>query len=180
MLLPQLLTAGVEANGSRKAISYNGAPVTYRDLDSRSSQLARVLIDRGIGPESFVALGFTRSIESVLALWAVAKSGAAFVPVDPNYPTDRIAHMIGDSGVALGLTTKDHRDSLPESVDWLVLDDAEFMATVTRQPDRPVSYADRIRPLSEEHAAYVIYTSGSTGKPKGVVVTHAGLAGLVS
>ncbi|TQC41284.1 amino acid adenylation domain-containing protein, partial [Rhodococcus sp. WS4] len=179
VLLPQLLTAGVEANASRMALSFDGISVPYRELDRRSSQLARVLVERGIGPESFVALGFTRSIESVLALWAVAKSGAAFVPVDPNYPTDRIVHMIGDSGVVLGLTTKNHRDSLPDSVDWLVLDDAGFLATVTRQPDRPISYADRIRPLLEEHAAYVIYTSGSTGKPKGVVVTHAGLAGLV-
>ncbi|MFD3592150.1 amino acid adenylation domain-containing protein [Nocardia sp. NPDC058640] len=183
----QLLTGAVESAADRVAVRFNptGAPedqrqLTYSEFDQRSSQLARTLIARGIGPGDVVAIGIARSIESVLAVWAIAKTGAAYVPVDPNYPADRRAHIVSDSGAVLGLTTAAHRPGLGDQVSWLELDDADTAAAIAAQPVHPISYTDRIRTLDERHPAYVIYTSGSTGKPKGVVVTHTGLAGLVA
>ncbi|MFF2552776.1 amino acid adenylation domain-containing protein [Nocardia sp. NPDC058058] len=186
-LFGQLLTAAVESAADTIAIRYNptGQPadqreISYRDLDAQSSQLARELIGRGVGPGDMVAIGITRSIESVLAVWAIAKTGAAYVPVDPAYPPDRIEHLLTDSSAVLGLTTREHRGSLGTATYWIELDDPVRAERIASQPSHPISYADRVRALTEQHPAYVIYTSGSTGKPKGVVVTHTGLAGLVA
>ncbi|MFC7426408.1 amino acid adenylation domain-containing protein [Nocardia tengchongensis] len=186
-LFGQLLTAAVESAGDAVAIRFNptGDPadqreISYRDLDARSSQLARELIARGIGPGDMVAIGITRSIESVLSVWAIAKTGAAYVPVDPAYPADRIEHLLTDSGAVLGLTTREYRAALGTAATWIELDDPAQAQRVATHPDHPISYADRSGTLTEQHPAYVIYTSGSTGKPKGVVVTHTGLAGLVA
>ncbi|MEU1206888.1 amino acid adenylation domain-containing protein [Nocardia sp. NPDC005825] len=182
-----MLTAAVESAGDAIAIRFNptGDPaaqreISYRELDARSSQLARELIARGVGPGDMVAIGITRSIESVLAVWAIAKTGAAYVPVDPAYPADRIEHLLTDSGAVLGLTTREYRAGLGDAATWIELDDPAQEQRVAAHPDHPISYADRVGTLTEQHPAYVIYTSGSTGKPKGVVVTHTGLAGLVA
>ncbi|TQC45696.1 amino acid adenylation domain-containing protein, partial [Rhodococcus sp. WS4] len=173
--LPELFAAAVGVDPDGVALSYRGVEVTYRKLDERSNQLARVLAARGIGPEDAVALGLTRSIESVLSMLAVAKAGAAFLPVDPSYPAERIEHMLGDSGSVVGVTVSDSRSRLPDSVPWLVLDGQEFRTLCAAQPVSAVTDADRARPLHLENPAYLIYTSGSTGRPKGVVVTHSGL-----
>ncbi len=154
--------------------------LTYRELDELSSRLARELIDRGVGAGDTVAIGIARSIESVLAVWAVAKTGAAYVPVDPAYPAERIAHILTDSGVALGLTTTAHREAFGAGVDWIELDEPAQAEGIARRPGHPISYADRVRPVDPRHPAYVIYTSGSTGRPKGVVVTHEGLAAMAA
>ncbi|MET8878871.1 amino acid adenylation domain-containing protein, partial [Nocardia sp. NPDC004604] len=155
---------------------------------AESNRLARLLIDRGVGPETSVAVGLARSVESVLAVWAVAKSGAAFVPVDPQYPTGRIEHMLTDSGATVGITLSQWRDRFPGSVSWLVLDEATDTGELSAAPvtdagelsTAPVTDAERTRPVRLDQAAYVIYTSGSTGVPKGVIVTHQGLANLVT
>ncbi|MFC8527843.1 amino acid adenylation domain-containing protein [Nocardia sp. NPDC057227] len=186
-LFGQLLTAAVESAADSVAIRYNptGDPadqreLTYQQLDQASSRLARELIERGIGPGDVVAVGIARSADSVLAVWSIAKTGAAYVPVDPAYPAERIGHIVADSGAVLGLTTAAHRAALGDGVEWLVLDDPAQAERIAARPEHPVSYTDRVRQLDERHPAYVIYTSGSTGKPKGVVVTHAGLNGLVA
>nr|WP_239003947.1 non-ribosomal peptide synthetase [Nocardia panacis] len=170
----------------RPAIRFNptGAPedqreLSYQELDEASSRVARELIERGVGPGDVVAIGIARSIESVLAVWSIAKTGAAYVPVDPSYPADRIAHMVTDSGAVLGLTTSAHRAALGSALYWMELDDPVQAARIEAHPAHPISYTDRVRPLDERHPAYVIYTSGSTGRPKGVVVPHSGLAALV-
>ncbi|MFX0580696.1 amino acid adenylation domain-containing protein [Nocardia nepalensis] len=185
-LFGQLLTAAVEA-ADAVAIRFNPTgdqaeqrELTYREFDEASSRLARELIARGIGPGDIVATALARSVESVLAVWAIAKTGAAYVPVDPAYPAERIAHMVSDSRAVLGLTTSAHRAALGDAVDWIELDDPVVAARIAARPERPICYADRVRRLDERHPAYVIYTSGSTGRPKGVVVTHAGLAGLAA
>ncbi|MGB7365282.1 MAG: amino acid adenylation domain-containing protein, partial [Rhodococcus sp. (in: high G+C Gram-positive bacteria)] len=181
--LPQILAAAVEANPDGDALSLPGSATawTYRELDAASSKLARELIDRGVGAEDVVALAVTRSAESILSIWAVAKTGAAYVPVDPNYPADRIEYMLSDSGSTLGITTSAHRDSLPSSqLQWIVLGDPDADAMIEARSDEPVTYADRVRVLSPSNTAYMIYTSGSTGRPKGVEVTHGGLSGLVA
>ncbi|MFB7721388.1 amino acid adenylation domain-containing protein [Nocardia sp. NPDC056100] len=181
--LPQLITAAVEMNPHGTALVFGAAEQTYAqlsyaELDERSNRLARLLIDRGVGPESLVAIAIPRSVQAVIAIWAVAKAGAGFVPVDPNYPADRVLHMVRDSRAVLGLTIAEKRAALPDSVRWLALDDPEFADRAHGFPADMVINSDRVRPLRGEHPAYAIYTSGSTGLPKGVVVTHAGLAGL--
>ncbi|MFI6997607.1 amino acid adenylation domain-containing protein [Nocardia sp. NPDC050175] len=179
--LPQLMATAVEANPSGIGVAFADATGTltelsYAELDDRSTRLARLLIGRGIGPEDLVAVGIPRSIESVVAVWAVAKAGAGFVPVDPNYPADRVEHMVADSGVVFGLTVAAVRGELPDRLDWLPIDTADCARLLEEFPADPVTYIDRVRPLRAEHPAYVIYTSGSTGKPKGVVITQAGLS----
>ncbi|MQY21387.1 D-alanine--poly(phosphoribitol) ligase subunit 1 [Nocardia sp. RB20] len=179
--LPDLLYTAVDNNPDGIAVVFADAAgqlseLEYLDLDERSTQLARVLIERGIGPEDLVAIGIPRSPESILAVWAIAKSGAGFVPVDPNYPADRVAHMLADSRAVLGITVEAVRADLPTQVEWLVLDDAGTERLIEAGSADPITDADRLRPLRAKHPAYVIYTSGSTGLPKGVVVTHAGLA----
>nr|WP_253949727.1 non-ribosomal peptide synthetase [Nocardia terpenica] len=181
--LPQLLSTAVEADPTGIAVVFADAhttlaELTYAELDELSTRLARLLITRGIGPENLVAIGIPRSLDSVIAVWAVAKTGAGFVPVDPNYPAERVAHMVADSGAVVGLTVGAARASLPDAVEWLTIDSPDFTVRLDRFPADPVTYADRLRPLRGEHPAYVIYTSGSTGTPKGVVVTQAGLSGF--
>ncbi|MCX5046719.1 amino acid adenylation domain-containing protein, partial [Aldersonia sp. NBC_00410] len=176
-LLPQLLAAAVEANPAGVALVGDRA-LTYVELDALSSRIARLLIGRGVGPESVVAIGQRRSVEYIVSLWAVAKTGAAFLPVDPAYPRERIEYMLGDSGASLGLTTAEHAATLGDSLDWIVLDDPDTVAAYETESGDPVSYAERVTVLRAENPAYMIYTSGSTGRPKGVLVTHGGLASL--
>src|SRR6202023_99094 len=95
---------------------------------------------------------------------------------DPNYPADRVAHMIADSGVSFGLTVASARHGLPDLAQLLVIDTPDCTQLLDKYPAELITYLDRVRPLYAEHPAYVIYTSGSTGKPKGVIVTQSGLA----
>ncbi|MEV0342421.1 amino acid adenylation domain-containing protein [Nocardia sp. NPDC050713] len=170
------------ANVDRTAVALisDGTQVTYDALDRWTNRLARVLIGHGVGPETLVALGIPRSVESVASVLAVAKAGAAFVPVDPLYPAGRISHMLTDSGAALGITLAEYRDELPDGVEWIVLDDAEFRAGVLAASDKAIVQRERVRPLRVDNPAYVIYTSGSTGTPKGVMVTHGGLSNFAA
>ncbi|NUS94168.1 MAG: amino acid adenylation domain-containing protein, partial [Nocardia sp.] len=176
--LPELLAAGQDP--AAVAVVCGQRRWTYGELDAESNRLARLLIGRGAGPETGVAVGLPRSVESVLAVWAVAKSGAAFVPVDPTYPAGRVAHILTDSGVVSGITLSHWRDRLPGMVRWAVLDEPAVAAEIAALPATPVTDAQRTRPVRVDQAAYVIYTSGSTGVPKGVVVSHRGLANLVA
>ncbi|NKX88808.1 amino acid adenylation domain-containing protein [Nocardia coubleae] len=181
--LPQLLATAVETAPDGVAVVLADATrtlgsLTYAELDERSSRIARLLIARGIGAGDLVALGIPRSIESVLAVWAVAKTGAGFVPVDPNYPPDRVAHMVTDSGAVFGLTVASAAERLPAQVQWLAIDDAATVARLDEFSGVPITNADRVRQIRAEDLAYVIYTSGSTGLPKGVAVSQAGLAGF--
>ncbi|MEV6769958.1 amino acid adenylation domain-containing protein [Nocardia sp. NPDC051030] len=168
--LAELMADAVAANPDGIAVVCGDRRLTYREFDHRAERLARRLAHAGAGPETLVAVGIPRSIESVLAVWAVTRTGAAFVPVDPAYPPERIARIVDVSGVELGLTVTDQRHRLPDAVDWWCLDDSA-------DPDNPAA-GEGSRVARPENPAYVIFTSGSTGAPKGVVVTHAGLANL--
>ncbi|MFC4374989.1 amino acid adenylation domain-containing protein [Nocardia halotolerans] len=170
--------SAVERAPEATALRCAGRSLTYVELDQQSSRLARILIERGLGPGDRIVLALTRSIESVVAVWAVAKTGAAFVPVDPRYPAARIAHMLTDSGADLGIALAADVARLDTGMAWLTLDSAQVVADMADRCDLPVTAADRVRRLSAHDVAYVIYTSGSTGVPKGVAVTHTGLAGL--
>ncbi|QBJ94799.1 non-ribosomal peptide synthetase [Rhodococcus sp. ABRD24] len=177
--LAHILSEAARLDPDAPALSCGPRTITYRELDERSNQMARHLIAHGAGPEGIVALGLTRSIEFVEAVWAVAKSGAAFVPVDPTYPAERIEHMLSDSGASVGLTVRGRRGSLSDSVTWHVLDTDGYLDSVAEYPAYPVADIERTAPLRIDNPAYLIYTSGSTGVPKGVVLTHRGLANLV-
>ncbi|ELB87500.1 non-ribosomal peptide synthetase, partial [Rhodococcus wratislaviensis IFP 2016] len=168
--LPELLDAGLR-DPDAIALRHAGVDLSYGQLDAWSNRLAHRLIERGIGPEDVVAVMLPRSPESVVALWAVARSGAAYLPVDPGYPAERIAFMLADSGTTVAFAAD--ASVLPAGIDWV---------EVTDRPGdpSPVADTDRVRPLRLDHPAYVLYTSGSTGTPKGVTVTHRGLAGLAS
>ncbi|MEV0368080.1 amino acid adenylation domain-containing protein, partial [Nocardia fusca] len=161
--LPELLAAAVAVDPSAPAVVFEGVRYSYGEFDQRSNQLAQVLIERCLGAEDLVAVAVPRSADSVLAEWAVTKSGAAFLPIDPTYPADRIAHMLTDSGAPVGITVSSVRADLPDSVDWLVLDEL----ALDTYPAHPITDADRVWPLTPANTAYVIYTSGSTGLPKG-------------
>ena len=178
--LPTLLAAAVEKNPDGIAAEFGDRSLTYREIDSRSSRLARLLLARGVGPGDFVALALTRSIESVMAVWAVAKTGAAFVPIDPNYPAARIEHMATDSGVRMGVTATQFEAAMPNAVSWIVLDASDVEDELSGLSDGPVVADDRRAPIRASDLAYVIYTSGSTGLPKGVAVSQAGLAPLAA
>ncbi|WP_045726526.1 AMP-binding protein, partial [Xanthomonas sp. GPE 39] len=144
----------------------------YAELDARANQLAQRLRRSGVGVENRVALYLPRGIEQVVAVLATLKAGAAYVPLDPDLPSERLAFLLEDSRPRAVLTCTDLQDRLPASramlrVSVLTLDD-----TTDTQHDDPG--APDVPGLCPDHLAYVIYTSGSTGQPKGTLLTHAG------
>ncbi|WNI20543.1 non-ribosomal peptide synthetase [Streptomyces sp. ITFR-16] len=143
--------------------------LSYAELDARADTLAHALRARGAGRETRVAIAAPPSVDTVVAMLAVLRSGAAYLPVDPEYPPARIRHMLDDARPVLLLTTAEVHAGLPTGdLPWLALDGpAALPAGRTGRLPGPPHPAD---------PAYVIYTSGSTGRPKGVVVTHAALA----
>ena len=153
----------------------------YAGLDARANRLARHLMGRGVGPEDRVMLLMDRSPDLVVALLGVLKSGAAYVPVDPDQPAARIAHLYADAAPAVVLTGTAHAPSLPGSVAApVVVDDPAVRSAVGAHAPDPVTQGERTSPLRPAHPAYVIYTSGSTGAPKGVVVPHSGAVNLLA
>ncbi|WP_406739329.1 amino acid adenylation domain-containing protein [Streptomyces sp. NBC_00853] len=153
----------------------------YAALDERANRLARLLIGRGAGPESIVGLALPRTADLVVALIAVLKSGAAYLPLDLDYPADRLEFMVEDARPLCVLTTLDHAAAAPvvDGVETVVLDAPDALAELADAAACAPADADRTAPLTGDHPAYVIYTSGSTGRPKGVVVPHAALANFL-
>ncbi|MCA1671601.1 MAG: AMP-binding protein, partial [Actinobacteria bacterium] len=178
VVLPELLHAQVARTPEATAVVFEGVELSYAELNGRANRLAWLLMERGVGPERFVALALPRSVEMVVALLAVLKAGGAYVPVDPELPAERIGFMLADARPVLVVTTSAVAARLPAvaGVDQLVLDQAGIVAALGGCRDVNPTDGDRARPLSPVNPAYVIYTSGSTGWPKGVVVSHAGLA----
>jgi amino acid adenylation domain-containing protein/non-ribosomal peptide synthase protein (TIGR01720 family) len=180
-VLPELFEAQVARTPDAVAVVSEGVELSYAELNERANRLARLLIERGAGPERFVALTLPRSADLIVALLAVLKSGAAYLPVDSGYPAERIAFMLEDARPPLLLTTSSLVDRLPAVADLsvLVLDGVETVEALLGRSGGNVADGDRVRSLSGAHPAYVIYTSGSTGRPKGVVVTHESVVDLV-
>ncbi len=160
------------------AVACGGCWLSYAELNTRASRLARLLAGQGAGPESVVAVVLERSAELVVAVLGIVKAGAAFLPVDPGYPAERIAFMLSDAAPECILTSSGRAGGLPlpAGVPVLAADDP----TLTGADDWPVAGKGRAGGLRAGHPAYVIYTSGSTGRPKGVVVSHAGVASLAA
>ena len=151
------------------AVSDPQTALTYAELGERAGRLAADLAARGVGPESVVAVYANRSASLVVGQLAVLRAGAAYLPLDPDYPVRRISELLAASGAAAVLTTSTLASQLPEYANSVLLLDQ--VAAAYDPVDDP-----QVRPDS---LAYVIYTSGSTGRPKGVQATHGGLANLV-
>ncbi|MCA1682356.1 MAG: condensation domain-containing protein, partial [Actinobacteria bacterium] len=163
--LPELFAAQVTRTPEATAVVCEGVGLSYAELNGRANRLARLLMERGVGPERFVALALPRSVEMVVALLAVGKAGGAYVPVDPELPAERIGFMLADARPVLVVTTGAVADQLPAvaGVDQLLLDQAEIVTALAGCPDIDPTDGDRARPLSPVNPAYAIYTSGSTG-----------------
>ncbi|MGN9906763.1 amino acid adenylation domain-containing protein [Phytohabitans sp. LJ34] len=152
---PDLFEARVRATPDAVALVFEDTELTYAQLNARANRVAHALVARGVGPEQVVGLSLPRSVDMIVAEVAVLKAGGAYLPLDPDYPAERIAFMVADASPVCVL------DSLDGLADG--------------QPD-----TDPVRSLHVTNAAYVIYTSGSTGRPKGVVLSHTGVAKLLA
>ncbi|AZF31887.1 Non-ribosomal peptide synthetase [Pseudomonas sp. R4-35-07] len=161
----QLFEAQALAQPEAVALRFNGDRLSYAELNRRANRLAHRLIATGVGPDVLVAVHVERSLDMAVSLLATLKAGAAYVPLDPQFPAERLAFMLDDSGARVLLTQARLHGQLaqPEGLQVLLVEDepgAEHNPQVT---------------LTPEYLAYVIYTSGSTGKPKGVMVRHQAL-----
>ncbi|MER5883790.1 amino acid adenylation domain-containing protein [Streptomyces sp. NPDC001941] len=177
LLVPQLFAEQVMATPDAPAVlGDDGDTVSYAELDARANRLASYLVGQGIGAESLVGLCLPRGVDAVVSMLAVWKAGAGYLPIDPEYPAERINFMLGDSGAALTLTTEEILDDLPAGRNRYVAVDSALvrMQLAAASVEAPELHTDR------SSLAYVIYTSGSTGRPKGVAITHEGLANYVS
>lgn len=151
------------------ALCFEGKRMTYAELDRRSNQLGHYLRSKKVGPETLVAICMERSFEMVVALLGALKAGAAYVPVDPGYPRDRVAFMLNDSGAKVVLAQSTVAAVLSGSEAARIFLDTEW-GDVARFPADPV-----VSGCEPDGLAYVLYTSGSTGKPKGAMNEHRGI-----
>ncbi|WP_193564100.1 non-ribosomal peptide synthetase, partial [Streptomyces sp. L-9-10] len=159
------------------AVVTDSGTLSYARLNERANRLAHELAARGVGPEDVVAVSLPRSADLMVTLYAVLKAGAAYLPVDPDYPAERVAALLADAR-PVQVITQGAAD-LPvrpgPGTTHLVLDLPATREALAARPAADLTDADRRAPLRPGNAAYVIYTSGSTGRPKGVVVPHSGL-----
>ncbi len=173
--LPALFAAQAARTPTRVALAYGDERLTYAALARRVNQLAWLLVERGVTPGAPVALAAERSLEMVVGLLGILAAGGCYVPLDPDYPDERLRFMLADCGAALVVTTSrlgDRLAQLGERVTPLALD-------LDPDVDQPSDHGPPVS-LSADDPAYIIYTSGSTGTPKGVQVPHRGPIALVS
>ncbi|RFU83415.1 amino acid adenylation domain-containing protein [Streptomyces triticagri] len=165
--LHQLFERQVDDRPDQPAVRFRGRRLTYAELDRRANRLAHALRARGVGPESRVGVMLERGLELPVTQLAILKAGAAYVPLDPVHPANRIAYVLDRAGCELVVTEGPLAETLPESAELLDWRDPDLLDELeTRSDERPVL---AVRP---RNLAYVIFTSGSTGSPKGVLVEH--------
>src|SRR5215213_10163987 len=168
-LVHELIEAQVRRTPEAVALVFESEQLSYAELNRRANQLAHYLRRRGgVGPESLVGILMERSVELVVSLLGVLKAGAAYVPLDPGYPAERLAYMVGDAGASVVLTQERLRAVLPQSPAATVISVDREWAEIGRERG-----ADEASGVAPENLVYVIYTSGSTGQPKGAMNTHA-------
>ncbi|MTH96432.1 non-ribosomal peptide synthetase, partial [Roseibium sp. RKSG952] len=158
------------------AVAEGKKQVSYEELDAQSNRLARVLIDRGVGPETIVGVCLDRSIELIVSMLAVFKAGGAYMPIDPDYPEERIAFLLDDASVPVVLANTraaERKALLTENDDrTTIIYGKDTEERLTAVSPYPIKADERLHPLFPDNLAYTIYTSGSTGKPKGVLIDH--------
>ncbi len=174
LMLHEVVSEHACARPDAIAIAHGDSQVTYAELDNAAERLARRLQSLGVGAEVAVGICTDHGPDLVCAVLAVLKAGGAFVPLDPNYPTDRLAYMVADSGMMVLLAQAALADRIRFSGHTVLIDQAEAGEySAQERPGSPGTVA------GADNAAYLIYTSGSTGRPKGVVVPHRGLTNLL-
>jgi amino acid adenylation domain-containing protein/non-ribosomal peptide synthase protein (TIGR01720 family) len=151
------------------AVTFDGAALTYRELETRANRMAHGLIVHGVGPEVRVGICTPRGIDAIVGMLAVLKAGGAYVPIDPDYPDQRLSWLLEDSDIRLVLVGRAHRHRLPGGIRSLCLDDGWDTGYPTHAPTTTA------RP---DNLIYVMYTSGSAGRPKGVLVEHRSVTRL--
>lgn len=164
-----LFEAQVEQTPDAVALSLGDEQITYQQLNQRANQLAHHLRALGLGPESRVGICCGRSVELIVGIFGVLKTGGSYVPVDPAYPPERLSFIFEDTQIAVLLTEEDLVDELPSQWAHTIRLDTDWETIATADDENPAV------PMSAGNAAYVIFTSGSTGVPKGIVVTHEAL-----
>jgi len=182
--LPELFAAQAASTPDAVALVFQGREMTYRQLDQDANRLARQLVSLGAGPEGFVGVCLSRSPQLLVALLAVLKSGAGYLPLDPAYPVPRLGYMLRSASAVCGTVVADSgtvqrlaaAEPAAYGVTSLLLDDPELSARIARLDAGPLTGAELAVPAHPDNPAYVIYTSGSTGNPKGVVVSHRAVA----
>ncbi|MEY9946670.1 non-ribosomal peptide synthase/polyketide synthase [Kitasatospora sp. GAS1066B] len=171
--LPELFEAQVARTPEAIAVAFEATELSYAEVNARANRLARLLVERGVGPESLVAVLMERSAELVVALLAVLKAGGAYVPIGPEYPVDRIAYLLDDSRPQVLLTTSSCVDRVGELTDTQILP----LESLSLSEHSGANLGTAAAP---QHPAYVIYTSGSTGRPKGVLIPHAAVVNYIA
>ncbi|NKZ11529.1 amino acid adenylation domain-containing protein [Mycolicibacterium septicum DSM 44393] len=168
--IPDLFAVQVARTPEATAVTLDGRSMSYAELDEASNRLAHELISHGVGPGSRVALLFPRSVEAIVCIVAVLKSGAAYLPIDPMHPEARVQFMLADAEPAVAVTTTELLDRFA-GCDLKVIDFNQLGQNDGQRKDLPTPTADDV--------AYLIYTSGTTGRPKGVAITHANVVRLL-
>ncbi|GAA4316755.1 hypothetical protein GCM10023149_13960 [Mucilaginibacter gynuensis] len=170
----ELFEAQVQKYPGATALIFEGKTLTYAELNSKANQLARYLNKHGVTTETLVPLCIERGMEMIISILAIQKAGAAYVPIDPEYPEDRIAYMLEDTSANLIVSSKESRDKLSAFNGTIVeIGSKELDKELQKESSSNLS----AKPAAN-NLAYVIYTSGSTGKPKGVMIEHKGLVNL--
>ena len=167
--LQELIERQVAATPDALALQFGEQRLSYAQLNARANQLAHWLRGQGVGPDVLVGVAAERSVELVVALLGIVKAGGVYVPMDPDYPQDRLQHMLGDSGVNLLLTQQYLLERLPQTAAKTLCLDSQWSEIATASEQNPVIQG------SPQNLAYLIYTSGSTGKPKGAGNSHIAL-----
>ncbi|MBZ5554814.1 MAG: amino acid adenylation domain-containing protein [Acidobacteriia bacterium] len=170
VLLHQLFEAQVEKTPDAVAVVFEGEQLSYRQLNQRANQLAHFLRSLGAAPDTFVGVCMERSLEMVVALYGILKAGAAYVPIDPDYPRERVAFMLEDAHTPVLLTQQRLAADLPAHGARMVCLDTAWPEISQHRGQNPEVTA------TAGNLAYMIYTSGSTGKPKGAMNTHRGIS----
>lgn len=172
--LHQLFEERVEKNPDAVAVVFEEQQLTYQQLNQQANQLAHYLQSLGVKPEVLVAICVERSLEMIIGLLAILKAGGAYIPLDPNYPEDRLNYMLQDSGVEILLTQQKLLSTLPQHNAKIICLNTDW-ETVSQQSTENLDIA-----ITADNLAYGIYTSGSTGKPKGVAIAHRAIVNHVS
>src|ERR1700686_2432558 len=175
--VPHLVDARAKAAPDAPALISGTRTTSYEELNERANQLAHYLIALGVRPDSpdnLVGLCLDRSMPAVVCALAILKAGAAYLPLDPSYPAERLAFMLSDAQPRMLITRQEVAEQLPAGPWQVIAIDGDEAEITSQSTDCPIT------DITSEHLAYVIYTSGSTGQPKGVEITHASLMNLVS
>ncbi|MCB0090435.1 MAG: amino acid adenylation domain-containing protein, partial [Caldilineaceae bacterium] len=170
----QLFEEQVERAPNKIAVDFDGEQLTYRELNTRANQLAHYLQALGVGAGSLVGICVERSLDMVVGMLGILKVGGAYLPLDPSYPSERLAFMIHDASVSVLLSQAHLLDSLPQSSIHTICLDTNWAGIATHRDENLAV------PVKSENLAYVIYTSGSTGQPKGILVPHLGINRLIN